>query len=256
MWINVPQGATDAYVTALAGIIKNGGTVERRVAYPGLATNLKVYLEYSNEVWGGIPLQRVLPGGRRPELAPRISRYRRSPATPTSTTNADGSTTTDVYTALGRRYLERTAEIGQLFQNVFGADPSHAEAPPGPRLAGEQLPRSTRPRSTGSSTTSARRRPPSTGMGNANYWNPTDYSSVNSIISTLQQQETAYAVPNTVDFTTLATFYGLKNVSYEGGPSIGADGTNSDGSTSAAGQNALAASRDPRMEQLVLPALP
>ena len=53
MWVNVPEGATNAYVAAMANIFKNGGTVNG-VAYPGLNPNLKVYLEYSNEVWGGI----------------------------------------------------------------------------------------------------------------------------------------------------------------------------------------------------------
>ena len=248
MWINVPQGATDAYVTALAGIIKNGGTVGG-VAYPGLNSNLKVYLEYSNEVWGGIPTNEYYQEAAVQNGATNqpLSTF---PGNADVYVNPDGTTTTDVNTAVGRRYLERTAEIGQLFQNVFGADPAHQKLRP---VLGWQ-------------ENNYAFYPPAMawfehffgpasaafyGMGNANYWGPTDYTSVNSIIGTLQQQETAYAIPNAVDFTTLATYFGLKNVSYEGGPSVGAAGTNSDGSTSAAGQNALAASRDPRMEQLV-----
>ena len=221
MWINIPEGATDAYVTALAGIIKNGGTVGG-VAYPGLNPNLKVYLEYSNEVWGGIPSNQYYQEAAVQNTAANqpLSTF---PGNAHVYDNADGTTTTDVYTAVGRRYLERTAEIGQIFQSVLGADPTHQRLRPvlgwqennyafyppalawfehffGPAVAAFY------------------------GMGNANYWDPTDYSSVDAIISTLQQQETAYAIPNAVDFTTLATYYGLKNVSYEGGPSIGADG--------------------------------
>ncbi len=82
-------------------------------------------------------------------------------------------------------------------------------------------------------------------MGNATYFNATDLSSVDNTISSLQQQETS-AISSTVDYTTLATFYGMKNVSYAGGPSIGGQATND-----AEGQVALAASRDPRMEQIV-----
>ena len=67
MWINIPEGATNAYVQALASEIKNGGTYHG-VSYPGLNSNLKVYLEYSNEVWGGIPYNYVLSGGGRHEL--------------------------------------------------------------------------------------------------------------------------------------------------------------------------------------------
>ena len=53
MWINIPGPATDDYVERLASLIKNGDTVDG-VAYAGLKPGLKVYVEYSNEVWGGI----------------------------------------------------------------------------------------------------------------------------------------------------------------------------------------------------------
>jgi hypothetical protein len=242
MWINIPEGATDAYVTALAGIFKNGGTVGG-VNYPGLNPNLKIYLEYSNEVWGGIPSnlyyqQAAVENGASNQP---LSTF---PGNAHVYDNPDGTTATDPNVAVARRYLERTAEIGQIFQSVLGADPTHQRLRP---VLGWQ-------------ENNSGFYPPTLdwfehffgpaasafyGMGNATYWNPTDYSSVNSILSTLQQQETAYAIPNTIDYTTLATYYGLKNVSYEGGPSIGADGN------TAAGQNALAASRDPRIEQII-----
>jgi hypothetical protein len=50
LWICVPVNATDDYITQLATVIKNG-TIVDGVAYPGLSSTLKVYLEYSNEVW-------------------------------------------------------------------------------------------------------------------------------------------------------------------------------------------------------------
>ena len=53
LWINIPGPATDAYVAQLANLIKNGDVVNG-VAYAGLNPNLKVYVEYSNEVWGGL----------------------------------------------------------------------------------------------------------------------------------------------------------------------------------------------------------
>ena len=40
VWISVPAHATDDYVRQLATLLKNG-----------LASDLKIYLEYSNEVW-------------------------------------------------------------------------------------------------------------------------------------------------------------------------------------------------------------
>ena len=52
MWINIPATANDSYVAQLASLIKNGDTIDG-VYYAGLNPNLKVYLEDSNEVWGG-----------------------------------------------------------------------------------------------------------------------------------------------------------------------------------------------------------
>jgi hypothetical protein len=248
MWINIPQGATDAYVTALAGIIKNGGTVGG-LTYPGLKPDLKIYLEYSNEVWGGIPANETYQAAAVQNNATNqpLSTF---PGNLHVYDNPDGTTTTEVYTAVGRRYLERTDEISQIFQSVLGADPTHQRIRP--VLGWQENNFAFYPEALdwfehffGPASAAFY------GMGNANYWSPTDYSSVASIISTLGQQETAYAIPNTIDYTTLATYYGLKNVSYEGGPGIGAAATLSGGATNPAGQNALAASREPAMEQLV-----
>jgi hypothetical protein len=242
MWINIPQGATDDYVAAVAGIIKNGGTVNG-VTYAGLNPNLKIYVEYSNEVWGGIPGNENYQAAAVQNSASNqpLSTF---PGNQDIYQNSDGTTTTDVYTALGRRYLERTAEIGQIFQSVIGADPTHQHIRP--VLGWQENNSAFYPAALswfetyfGSASAAFY------GMGNADYWGPTDYSSVNAVISSLQAQETSYAIPNAIDFTTIATYYGLKNVSYEGGPSISGD------PSTAAGQVALAASRDPRMEALV-----
>ena len=72
MWINIPEMATDAYITSLAQLIKYGtdgvnsytGPVGSAVSaanpnpvpaggpvWAGLSPNLHVYFEYSNEVW-------------------------------------------------------------------------------------------------------------------------------------------------------------------------------------------------------------
>ncbi len=243
MWINIPQGATNDYITALAGIFKNGGTVDG-VTYPGLDSNLKIYLEYSNEVWGGIPFNEYYQ-----EAAVQNGADNQPLSTFTGNldvyNNVDGTTTTSVYTAVGRRYLEETADIGQIFQSVLGSDPTHQRIRP--VLGWQEDDFSFWPAALqwyehffGPASAAFY------GMGDANYVNPTDYTSVSSVLGTLQTQWTSYSIPDTTDFTTLATFFGLANVSYEGGPSISGDGTTT------AGQNALAASRDPAMEQLVL----
>ena len=159
MWINIPQGATDAYVAALAGIIKNGGTVNG-VSYPGLTPNLKVYLEYSNEVWGGIPAN---PYYQRPpsRTRPTTTRSRPSPATPTSTT-----------TPTARRpptSTPRSAAATWSGPTTSARSSSPCWAPTRPTSgsgrssAGRRTStRSTRRSWTGSSTSSGRPAPPST----------------------------------------------------------------------------------------------
>ena len=137
-----------------------------------------------------------------------------------------------------------TYNIYQIFESVFGNDPSHNTLRPvlgwqenNPGLYIQQMPWFEHFFTSASSAFY--------GFGNANYFSATDYSSVNNAIASLQQQETSYAIPNAVTFTTVATYYGVKNVAYEGGPALQVSDTASDEA------NALAASRDPRMEQIV-----
>jgi hypothetical protein len=130
MWINIPQGATDDYVRALANEIKNGGTYHG-VRYPGLKSNLKIYLEYSNEVWGGIPSNE-----KYQEAAVSNSAANHPldtfPGNAYVYENPNGTTlpSSDVYTAASRRYLERTYDIYTILESVFGNDPTHSKLRP------------------------------------------------------------------------------------------------------------------------------
>jgi hypothetical protein len=61
MWINIPAGANNAYVTNEANLIKYGSdgvnpytSTQSNPVYPPLNANLNVYVEYSNEVWNSI----------------------------------------------------------------------------------------------------------------------------------------------------------------------------------------------------------
>ena len=58
MWVCVPHLATDDYVTKLAQLIRYGSdgvnpytSPQANPLFPPLASHLKVYLEYSNEIW-------------------------------------------------------------------------------------------------------------------------------------------------------------------------------------------------------------
>ena len=230
LWINVPGPATDDYIRQLAALIKNGDTVGG-VAYAGLKPGLKLYVENSNEVWGGI----------YNPYAYNLAAAKAEVAAGGSNLNNDGST--DGWVWAQHRYLARSAQIVTDFNAVYGADPSHAVVRPvlGWQEGGYEYFVQNFPwfqQNYGA---------PSTyfyGLGNANYWSPTDYSTVDSTINSLAAGESA-TVTTTARFTAVAATYGLKNVAYEGGPAIGGPaGTQ-------AGLNALAASRDPRMEALV-----
>ena len=228
MWINIPGPATDDYVTQLAKLIQNGDTVGG-VHYAGLNPNLKVYLEYSNEVWGGIQNttteNQVLAGNEVQAGG--------------STLNNDGDTSSWDWSS--RFYLQRTMQVTNIFRGVMGADPTFSRVRP---VLGWQE---------GNwgfyaydfSWFAANYGSPSTyfyGLGNAIYFAPTSYASVNNVIDGLVAGEASFAA-EAQQYTAIATYYGMKNVAYEGGPAIGGSG--------ASGQIALAASRDPRMEGIV-----
>jgi hypothetical protein len=81
-WINVPASATDDYIRALAGLMRDGLEPER-----------KLYVEYSNEVWNWA-----------------------FPQSQWNLANAEGQGLNYV-----QGYAKRTGEIALLFQEVFGA---------------------------------------------------------------------------------------------------------------------------------------
>lgn len=89
-WFNMPQPATDAYVTAFATLVRDR-----------LATTLPVYLEYSNEIWNDQFSQGLAIGNEG------VALYA-------------GKTGSDFDKRLNR-FGERTAQICQLWRTVFGS---------------------------------------------------------------------------------------------------------------------------------------
>ncbi len=60
IWINIPEQADNTYVTNLADLLKYGSdgvnpytSQQVHPVYPGLNPGVRVYIEYSNEVWNG-----------------------------------------------------------------------------------------------------------------------------------------------------------------------------------------------------------
>ena len=227
MWINIPGPATNDYITQLANLIKKGDTVNG-VMYAGLNPNLKVNLEISNEVWGG----------NYNNFLYNVTEAQALIAAGDTSLTDDG--VTDLYTVAQRYQLERTMQATTIFRGVLGADPTYAKIRP---MLGAQetdagyfagiLPWFEK-------TFGA----PSNyfyGIGGANYSSPSDYSSVDNLIAS--EYANLPALYNaTQQFVTVANYYGLQDIAYEGGVyTAGA-------TTAAGGQVSLAASRDPRME--------
>jgi hypothetical protein len=117
LWLCIPAMATgsdpadtSSYIYKLADLIKNGGTVGG-VTYPGLNPNLRVYLEFSNEVWNTLgsfqqstqnknaAIDEVNAGG--------------------SPLNYDSNTSSTIWAR--RRVAKRIKEISDVFRGVLGS---------------------------------------------------------------------------------------------------------------------------------------
>ena len=97
LWVNVPYGADDNYVSQLATLLKNT-----------LNSGRVVYVEYSNEVWNyGFQQAQDNKQGAQDEINAGGSNL-----------NYDGDG--DIYRLACRRYGRRTAQIAQIFRSVYG----------------------------------------------------------------------------------------------------------------------------------------
>lgn len=112
VWLNVPHKVNDDYVTKLALLFKYGSdgvnpytSVQSNPVYPPLNSSLKLYVEYSNEIWND-------------QFSQTGWVYEKSKTN--AAVKFDGST--DIY-EWGMRYRAlRTVQMGILFRNVFGSE--------------------------------------------------------------------------------------------------------------------------------------
>jgi hypothetical protein len=115
VWITIPVGVDDDYVTKLAQLLAFGSdgttpytSAQANPAYPPLNSNLKVYLEYGNELWNTAYAQ----------AAANQSLASAAVAAGGSPLNYDGSTDATVWAK--RRVVDRTVQISKLFRTVWG----------------------------------------------------------------------------------------------------------------------------------------
>ena len=199
VWINIPVGADDDYVTQLATLIKNG---DQWTA--GLNANLHVYVEYSNEVWNWSFSQAT---------------YNQNIA------NQEGISTI-------QRYVERSFQISDLFRNVYGASAMGTTIRP---VALWQYNTELDMQSTLSWAQNKFGNPPGHylyGIGEAPYVDPTEHGTaaypdpadpngVNRIMDTFYtsagNRRRAFE-----QWQAVAVNFGLHEVGYESGPSLNA----------------------------------
>ncbi len=200
MWINVPILATDDYVTQLATLLKRN-----------LSPNLKVYVEYSNEVWNDSFMQTHI--NRRAAT--------NEVAAGGSTLNYDGSTNNVIWG--DRRVAKRLKEISDIFSQVFGAEAINTRIRP--VLAYHLV--------------AWHRFDDQLAFINKNYGPPKQFfyaiavapyfaigdadSNPNltgdQVLAALSSSIDSYQNSSTLqDVQTVATYYGLKLAAYEGGP--------------------------------------
>jgi len=115
IWINVPHQATDDYVTRLAQLLRYGSdgvtpytSPQASPVFPPLAPGLKVYLEWSNELWNGGFGQSTWLGLQADAAV----------AARDADLLYDGNT--NHYAVMFRIVGKRSMEISNLFRAVFG----------------------------------------------------------------------------------------------------------------------------------------
>ncbi len=224
-WINVPVSASDDYVQNLA-----------HLAQSTLASNLHLYVEYSNEVWN--------------QAYPQANANAAAAQSNLAVLAFDG--TTNANALAWRRIAQRGAQISAIFRSIFGDAAMMTRIRPvlmtelgsagGPLQQAAYLMESyynnpkyvTAPHSLNYYFY---------GIGGGADYAPSDESSVDSIFLTLPpagwpaslQQDAAYAAA-----------FGVRRIAYEGGPSFPKSAT----------QNAIlaAAHDDPRILQTIVTA--
>lgn len=254
-WINIPFGATDAYIRNVALMFAYGSdgtnpysSPQANPVYPPLNANLRVYVEYSNELWNFGPAFTQAGDNQRAAINELVSTSGNSPL------NWDGSwdRTTNLNYSMGwRRAAKRSVEISNIFRSVFGDAVMGTRVRPvmmsqlgnsGAMLFDEMKMMLDYYDNMGGNFV-INPHPPSYyfyGAGGSAYYSPaTNVSTLDGLFSDPGFTPTGFAPSLQADMK-LVSAMGLKRVAYEGGPSLDKTGGARDGI-------AAQAVNDPRM---------
>jgi fibronectin type 3 domain-containing protein len=221
LWLNVPVSADDDYVTQLATLVKFGDGYTA-----GLNPNLHVYVEYANEIWNS-----------------GFDTYYWNHLQATAAGIGDLN-----------QYVKRSIQIAKLFESVYGAAAMkttvrpvvlwqyHNELNMFNVLAWAELPAQQ------SVLGITKVGDVLYGAGQAGYTDPSDTSSVADIMSTLWTNGADGIRRDFIGWQAVCSYFGLKHVDYESGPSLDGVGSTSTAWPPAVGDHLGAlATRDSRI---------
>lgn len=115
VWVNIPVQATDAYVAALAALLRDGSAA---TGGAGVPAGLPIYVEHGNENWLNGSAA-AMGGPSATYLYNRAAAAAEVAADPGSALNDDGVGDAEVWGY--RRHLRRTVEVGAIFAAAFSA---------------------------------------------------------------------------------------------------------------------------------------
>ena len=225
-WLDIPLKVDDDFITKLAQLIKYGSdgvnpytSTQINPIYPPLNSTLKLYIEYSNEVWNTAPAFQQ--GNDNHTLAVAEVNAGNSPL------NFGGQTNDWVWA--WRRVGKKIVEISNTFRSINGDADMMTRIRP--VLMGQQGSGPTNPLTLidqiyGKVTQWCSNPHPVNyyiyGCGGSGYYNP-DNSSINLTIDniwTSQSMDINNWIPTCRKESAIAHAFGLKRICYEGGPSF------------------------------------
>lgn len=211
LWIHVPFGADDTYVRNMAQLLRDT-----------LNPNVRIYLEYSNELWNmGFKQAKDNMAAAKAEVA----------ANPASVLAVGGETWDYAWAA--RRVAKRTIEIADIFASVYGQDAINTRVRP---VLASQLQGQWQWASMLDMVKKAYPKAPKDyfyGIAGAPYFNldASPYGGSNlqwaegstpeqllNNLSITAKAELNYAYTNMENIAYLTRHHGLRMLSYEGGP--------------------------------------
>ncbi|SFT14697.1 S-layer homology domain-containing protein [Paenibacillus sp. BC26] len=238
IWINIPVAASDDYVKSLASLLK-----------AKLNPGIKIYVEYSNEVWNDLFTQQAYnKAAAIAEGAKEGSALSKHTMQSYFDDPNDGDYTPQKRSWTRHRIAQRLIEIGQQFQTVFGEDALNTRVRPVLSWFAI-IPDQYEDMLNWVSQTYGDPKNYFYAIASAPYFNSSaasDAASTTEVLTAMQEDSKRFSSPDETkqELIGLADQYGLKSYTYEGGPDSG-------GGSTINVENRIAAHRSERMGDLV-----